>query len=161
MIIMYHYHWTFMHFSLFQVYQALKLKDKKSWKWFFLYVSILTPKKYHYLKGRFKLLFPSAHISFFTYIIFLYMPWLKMKWNYKLNINQYFIVYKVIFNILKHLTWLLVYSDYFVISYQPPQLAISSLYWKGWTILIILAACNPVTIGKGCFIIFLRLFVIP
>jgi len=32
-------------------------------------------------------------------------------------------------------------------GYQPPQLAISSLYWKGWTILIILAACNPVTIG--------------
>lgn len=32
-------------------------------------------------------------------------------------------------------------------GYQPPQLAISSLYWKGWTVLIILAACNPVTIG--------------
>ncbi|XP_065065814.1 integrator complex subunit 1-like [Rhopilema esculentum] len=32
-------------------------------------------------------------------------------------------------------------------GYQPPQLAISNLYWKGWTILLIIAACNPVTIG--------------
>eukprot|EP00794_Sanderia_malayensis_P009153 gene9152-10125_t len=32
-------------------------------------------------------------------------------------------------------------------GYQPPQLCISNLYWKGWTILLILAACNPMTIG--------------
>ena len=37
--------------------------------------------------------------------------------------------------------------------YQPPQLAISNLYWKGWTILIILAACNPVTIGNSAFLL--------
>ncbi|XP_008559998.1 integrator complex subunit 1 [Microplitis demolitor] len=32
-------------------------------------------------------------------------------------------------------------------GYTPPNLAISNNYWKGWTILLILAAHNPTTIG--------------
>ena len=32
--------------------------------------------------------------------------------------------------------------------YQPPVLAISSLYWKAWTVLLILAAFNPASFGK-------------
>jgi len=31
--------------------------------------------------------------------------------------------------------------------YQPPVLAISSLYWKAWTVLLILAAFNPASFG--------------
>ncbi|XP_074109265.1 integrator complex subunit 1 [Cotesia typhae] len=33
-------------------------------------------------------------------------------------------------------------------GYTPPNLAISNCYWKGWTILLILAAHNPTTIGE-------------
>lgn len=32
-------------------------------------------------------------------------------------------------------------------GYQPPTLAISNLYWKGWVMLLMLAAHNPSTIG--------------
>ncbi len=32
-------------------------------------------------------------------------------------------------------------------NYQPPSLAISKLYWKGWILLLVLAAFNPKTIG--------------
>jgi len=32
-------------------------------------------------------------------------------------------------------------------SYQPPVLAISSLYWKAWTVLLILGAFNPASFG--------------
>lgn len=32
--------------------------------------------------------------------------------------------------------------------YQPPSLAITTLYWKAWTILLILAAFNPGSFGK-------------
>lgn len=31
--------------------------------------------------------------------------------------------------------------------YVPPTLAIANLYWKGWIMLLILAAHNPSTIG--------------
>lgn len=34
------------------------------------------------------------------------------------------------------------------IGYIPPKLAISSLYWKSWLILLVLAAHNPKIIGK-------------
>lgn len=34
------------------------------------------------------------------------------------------------------------------VGYSPPQLAISNLYWKGWIILVILAAHNPITFGS-------------
>ncbi|XP_058800792.1 integrator complex subunit 1 isoform X2 [Phymastichus coffea] len=33
------------------------------------------------------------------------------------------------------------------LGYQPPTLAISNLYWKGWVMLLMLAAHNPSTIG--------------
>ncbi|XP_019853906.1 PREDICTED: integrator complex subunit 1-like [Amphimedon queenslandica] len=33
-------------------------------------------------------------------------------------------------------------------SYKPPDLAISKLYWKGWLLLLVLAAFNPKTIGS-------------
>ncbi|XP_011171982.1 integrator complex subunit 1 [Solenopsis invicta] len=33
-------------------------------------------------------------------------------------------------------------------EYLPPTLAIANLYWKGWTMLLILAAHNPSTIGS-------------
>lgn len=33
-------------------------------------------------------------------------------------------------------------------GYQPPKLAISSLYWKSWLMLLILAAHNPTTFGS-------------
>ena len=33
-------------------------------------------------------------------------------------------------------------------SYTPPDLAISKLYWKGWILLLVLAAYNPKTIGE-------------
>lgn len=32
-------------------------------------------------------------------------------------------------------------------GYTPPALAITNLYWKGWTLLLILAAHNPTTVG--------------
>eukprot|EP00731_Ephydatia_muelleri_P029324 Em0020g968a len=32
-------------------------------------------------------------------------------------------------------------------DYEPPKLAISKLYWKGWILLLVLAAFNPKTIG--------------
>lgn len=32
-------------------------------------------------------------------------------------------------------------------DYQPPSLAISKLYWKGWILLLVLSAFNPKTIG--------------
>lgn len=33
-------------------------------------------------------------------------------------------------------------------SYQPPNLAISTLYWKAWPLLLVVAAFNPENIGK-------------
>lgn len=33
-------------------------------------------------------------------------------------------------------------------SYKPPNLAISKLYWKGWILLLVLAAFNPESIGN-------------
>jgi len=35
----------------------------------------------------------------------------------------------------------------FFCRYVPPTLAIANLYWKGWIMLLILAAHNPSTIG--------------
>ena len=35
--------------------------------------------------------------------------------------------------------------------YEPPKLAISSLYWKTWIILLILSAHNPSTFGSFCW----------
>lgn len=32
-------------------------------------------------------------------------------------------------------------------DYQPPSLAISKLYWKGWVLLLVLSAFNPKTVG--------------
>ena len=32
-------------------------------------------------------------------------------------------------------------------DYHPPSLAISKLYWKGWILLLVLAAFNPKSIG--------------
>ncbi len=32
-------------------------------------------------------------------------------------------------------------------GYQPPSLAISKLYWKGWLLLLVLSAFNPKSIG--------------
>lgn len=32
-------------------------------------------------------------------------------------------------------------------GYKPPSLAISALYWKGWTLLLILSAHNPTKFG--------------
>lgn len=32
-------------------------------------------------------------------------------------------------------------------GYTPPTLAITNLYWKGWTLLLILASHNPSTFG--------------
>lgn len=34
------------------------------------------------------------------------------------------------------------------VGYVPPNLAIASLYWKTWLILLILAAHNPTTFGS-------------
>lgn len=36
-------------------------------------------------------------------------------------------------------------------GYTPPQLAISSLYWKAWTILLIISAYNPATFGLAAW----------
>ncbi|BES89143.1 integrator complex subunit [Nesidiocoris tenuis] len=33
-------------------------------------------------------------------------------------------------------------------EYKPPSLAISNLYWKGWTLLLILSAHNPTNLGQ-------------
>ena len=43
-------------------------------------------------------------------------------------------------------------------SYKPPDLAISKLYWKGWLLLLVLAAFNPKTIGKALISFFLYAF---
>lgn len=32
--------------------------------------------------------------------------------------------------------------------YQPPSLAISTLYWKAWPLLLVVAAFNPENIGE-------------
>lgn len=37
------------------------------------------------------------------------------------------------------------------IGYEPPKLAISSLYWKAWNILLMLSAHNPSTFGAYCW----------
>ncbi len=34
-------------------------------------------------------------------------------------------------------------------DYQPPSLAISKLYWKGWILLLVLSTFNPKTIGTA------------
>lgn len=36
-------------------------------------------------------------------------------------------------------------------GYEPPKLAISSLYWKAWTILLMLSTHNPSTFGSFCW----------
>ncbi|MEQ2308624.1 Integrator complex subunit 1 [Ameca splendens] len=36
-------------------------------------------------------------------------------------------------------------------GYQPPNLAISTLYWKAWLLLLVVAAFNPQKIGKTCY----------
>lgn len=36
-------------------------------------------------------------------------------------------------------------------GYEPPKLAISSLYWKAWNILLMLSAHNPSTFGAFCW----------
>lgn len=36
--------------------------------------------------------------------------------------------------------------EYF--RYQPPNLAISTLYWKAWLLLLVVAAFNPQKIGE-------------
>lgn len=56
------------------------------------------------------------------------------------NIN----IIDLIFN---HCTYQAPESISIPVGYQPPSLAISNLYWKGWTILLILAAHNPLSIG--------------
>lgn len=33
--------------------------------------------------------------------------------------------------------------------YQPPNLAISTLYWKAWPLLLVVAAFNPENIGES------------
>ena len=35
--------------------------------------------------------------------------------------------------------------------YQPPMLAVVATYWRAWSILLILAAFNPTTIGSYFF----------
>ncbi len=37
----------------------------------------------------------------------------------------------------------------FHFSYQPPNLAISTLYWKAWLLLLVVAAFNPQKIGEA------------
>lgn len=37
----------------------------------------------------------------------------------------------------------------FHVRYQPPNLAISTLYWKAWLLLLVVAAFNPQKIGMG------------
>lgn len=37
------------------------------------------------------------------------------------------------------------------VGYEPPKLAISSLYWKAWNILLMLSAHNPTTFGAFCW----------
>lgn len=47
-----------------------------------------------------------------------------------------------------------------ICRYQPPNLAISTLYWKAWLLLLVVASFNPQKIGAVlCFFIcFLYLF---
>lgn len=33
------------------------------------------------------------------------------------------------------------------VGYSPPTLAVSNFYWKGWALLLVLSAHNPVTVG--------------
>lgn len=37
------------------------------------------------------------------------------------------------------------------VGYEPPKLAITSLYWKTWNILLLLSAHNPSTFGEFCY----------
>lgn len=37
----------------------------------------------------------------------------------------------------------------FHVRYQPPNLAISTLYWKAWLLLLVVAAFNPQKIGTA------------
>lgn len=37
------------------------------------------------------------------------------------------------------------------VGYEPPKLAISSLYWKAWNVLLMLSAHNPGTFGAFCW----------
>lgn len=37
----------------------------------------------------------------------------------------------------------------FHVRYQPPNLAISTLYWKAWLLLLVVAAFNPQKIGMA------------
>lgn len=48
---------------------------------------------------------------------------------------------------LKNQTWPLLSIDGFC-RYQPPNLAISTLYWKAWPLLLVVAAFNPENIGE-------------
>lgn len=42
---------------------------------------------------------------------------------------------------------LILHNVHLLYRYVPPTLAIANLYWKGWIMLLILAAHNPSTIG--------------
>lgn len=48
---------------------------------------------------------------------------------------------------LRNQTWPLFSIDDFC-RYQPPNLAISTLYWKAWPLLLVVAAFNPENIGE-------------
>lgn len=48
---------------------------------------------------------------------------------------------------LRNQTWPLLSVDGFR-RYQPPNLAISTLYWKAWPLLLVVAAFNPENIGE-------------
>lgn len=48
---------------------------------------------------------------------------------------------------LRNQIWPLLCIDGFC-RYQPPNLAISTLYWKAWPLLLVVAAFNPENIGE-------------
>jgi len=37
-------------------------------------------------------------------------------------------------------------------GYRPPHLAIASMFWKSWLLILVLVAYNPTTFGKLCFL---------
>ena len=51
-------------------------------------------------------------------------------------------------------------ASFLLLRYQPPNLAISALYWKAWLLLLVVAAFNPQKIGIHHSFIhsFIRLF---
>ena len=46
-------------------------------------------------------------------------------------------------------------------GYQPPSLAISKLYWKGWILLLVLSAFNPKTIGMCSLYMYMYVLLPP